>query len=169
MWLDDFFSVDHSLSYSFGLISSPEYSFESAGLSATETPRKTAKMGFYCPQSDLGRIVEEIKFSWISTESGIVVSRFLFGVITGVIMMYVASHYHVVRGNDGFYLVPKLKYNLQEVYVDTREFDPDDWLDHQNVAAAILQSNQTHLLGESTLNPLQESVQSIFSNLVPRR
>lgn len=126
-------------------------------------------MGFYCPQCGIGRIVEQIKLSWISTETGIVVSRFLFGVITGVIMMYVASHYHVVRGKDGFYLVPKLTYNLQEIYVDTRDFDPDDWLDHQNVAAAVLQSNQTHLLGESTLNPLQESVQSIFSNLVPRR
>ncbi len=95
-------------------------------------------------------------------------SRFLFGVLTGVIMMYVASHYHVVRGADGFYLVPKLTNNLSDIYVDTREFSPDDWLDHQSVAAAIMQSNQTHLLGESTLNPLQESVQSIFSNFVPR-
>ena len=101
--------------------------------------------------------------------TGIIVSRFLFGVITGVIMMYVASHYHVVRGQDGFYLVPKLTHNLQEIYVDTRDFSPQDWLDHEAVAAAILQSNQTHLLGESTLNPLQESVQNIFSNFVPNR
>ena len=101
--------------------------------------------------------------------TGIIVSRFLFGVITGVIMMYVASHYHVVRGQDGFYLVPKLTHNLQEIYVDTRDFSPQDWLDYEAVAAAILQSNQTHLLGESTLNPLQESVQNIFSNFVPNR
>ncbi|MBL6724718.1 MAG: hypothetical protein ISQ09_06500 [Rubripirellula sp.] len=96
-------------------------------------------------------------------------SRFAFGVLTGVIMMYVASHYHVVRGDDGFYLVPKLSNNLKEIYVDTREFQPDDWLDHQSVAAAIMQSNQTHLLGESAMNPLQESVQGFFSNFVPRQ
>ena len=95
-------------------------------------------------------------------------SRFLFGVVTGVILMYVALHYHVVRGNEGFYLVPKLTHNLKEIYVDTRDFNPDDWLEHQSGAAAILQSNQTHLLGESTMNPLQESVNGIFSNFVPR-
>lgn len=95
-------------------------------------------------------------------------SRFLFGVVTGVILMYVSSHYHIVRGNDGFYLVPKLTQNLRAIYVDTRDFDPDDWLEHQSVAAAILKSNQTHLLGESTMNPLQESVKGIFSNFVPR-
>lgn len=82
--------------------------------------------------------------------------------------MYVSSHYHIVRGNDGFYLVPKLTQNLRAIYVDTRDFDPDDWLEHQSVAAAILKSNQTHLLGESTMNPLQESVKGIFSNFVPR-
>ncbi len=94
-------------------------------------------------------------------------SRFLFGVFTGVALMYVALHYHVVRGNEGFYLVPKLTHNLSEIYVDTRDFEADDWIEHQSVAAAIMQSNQTHLIGETALNPLQRSVQGIFTNLLP--
>lgn len=77
-------------------------------------------------------------------------SRFLYGMITGAAMLYVAMHFHIVRGNDGVFLVPKLSNNLSEVYVDIRQYKLRDWEDHKPLAAAILKSNQTHLLNNAT-------------------
>ena len=48
--------------------------------------------------------------------------RFIAGMICGAALLYVAMHYHVVRGNEGVFLVPKISNNLSEVYVDIREF-----------------------------------------------
>ena len=53
-------------------------------------------------------------------------SRFLLGMVTGAVLLFVAMHYHVVRGNDGVFLVTKISNNLSDVYVDTREFGLSD-------------------------------------------
>ena len=63
-------------------------------------------------------------------------SRFLFGMITGAVLLFVAMHYHVVRGSEGVVLVPKISNNLSDVYVDTREFGLDDWQNHKPLAAS---------------------------------
>lgn len=99
------------------------------------------------------------------TLSRITVSRFLFGLIAGALIMYVAMHYHVVRGNQGVYLVPKLSNNLSDVYVDTRDFDIDDWRQHKPLAAAIMESNQTHLLEDASLKSFRESVRGLVDSL----
>jgi len=95
-------------------------------------------------------------------------SRFLFGMVTGAVLLYMAMHYHIVRGNDGVFLVPKISNNLSNVYVDTRAFQLSDWQRHKPLAAAILKSNQSHLLEDSSLssfrNSISQLVDGLFSN-----
>lgn len=92
-------------------------------------------------------------------------SRFFFGMITGAALLFVAMHYHVVRGNDGVFLVPKISNNLSDVYVDTREFQLGDWQQHKPLAAAIMQSNQTHLLEDSSLSSFRSTISGLVDGL----
>jgi len=96
-------------------------------------------------------------------------SRFIFGMITGALLLFVAMHYHVVRGNEGVFLVAKISNNLSDVYVDTREFGLSDWKNHKPLAAAIMQSNQSHLLDDASLNGFRESVQNLVDGLFRNR
>jgi hypothetical protein len=92
-------------------------------------------------------------------------SRFLFGMIAGAALMFIAMHYHVVRGKDGVYVVPKISNNLSDVYVDTRDYGLDDWESHKPLAAAIMQSNKQHLLEDTTLNSFRQRVGSLVDGL----
>jgi len=92
-------------------------------------------------------------------------SRFVFGMITGAALLYAAMHYHLVRGEDGFYVVPKISNNLSDIYVDTREFGLSDWQAHKPLAAAIMRSNKAHLLEDSTLNSFRDRVSSLVDGL----
>lgn len=94
--------------------------------------------------------------------------RFLFGVVAGALLMHTVMHYHVVRGNQGIYLVAKLSNNLSYIYVDTRKFDLDDWRDHKAVAAAIMKSNQTHLLEKQPLTSLRNTLGGLVDGLLNR-
>ena len=92
-------------------------------------------------------------------------SRFLFGMVTGAVLLMVAMHYHIVRGNDGVYLVPKISNNLSDVYVDTREFGLTEWNEHRPLAAAIMKSNQAHLLDDASLNTFRDRVAGLVDGL----
>ena len=92
-------------------------------------------------------------------------SRFLYGMITGAAMLYVAMHFHVVRSNDGVFLVPKLSNNLTDVYVDIRQYKLRDWETHKPLAAAIMKSNQSHLLDDAALGGFRSSVTSLVNGL----
>lgn len=96
-------------------------------------------------------------------------SRFLFGMIVGASLLYLAMHYHVVRGNDGVYIVTKISNNLSDVYVDTREFSLVDWKDHKPLAAAIMQSNQSHLLEDASLDSFRSSIRGLVDGLFSNR
>ena len=98
----------------------------------------------------------------------IAVSRFLFGMVVGAVLMYVAMHYHIVRGNQGVFLVPKLNNNLSDVFTDTREFELDDWRRHKPLAAAIMQSDQSQLLEGSSLNSFRDSIRGLVDGLFGR-
>ena len=94
-----------------------------------------------------------------------ILSRFLFGLAAGAILMFAAMHYHVVRGNHGCYLVPKLSANLSDVFVDTRRFDLEDWRNHKPLAAAIMQSDKKQLLGDSSLAGFRQTMQGLVDGL----
>ena len=92
-------------------------------------------------------------------------SRFLFGMVTGAALLFVAMHFHVVRGNEGVYVVPKISNNLSDIYVDTREFSLSDWNAHKPLAAAIMKSEQTHLLEDASLNSFRDRVGELVGGL----
>lgn len=92
-------------------------------------------------------------------------SRFFFGMIVGASLLYVAMHFHVVRGKQGVFLVSKISNNLSDVYVDTREFSLSDWQQHKPLAAAIMKSNQTQLLEDSSLTGFRSSVSGLVDGL----
>ena len=89
--------------------------------------------------------------------------------ITGAVLLYVAMHYHVVRGNDGIFIVTKINNGLSDVYVDTREFQLNDWKEHKSLAAAIMQSNQSQLLEDSSISSVRESVGGVVDGLIRNR
>ena len=92
--------------------------------------------------------------------------QFMAGMICGAALLYAAMHYHIVRGKDGITLVPKISNNLSDVYVDIRQFKLTDWKDHKPLAAAILQSDQAHLLEDASLNSFRDSVRGLVDGLL---
>lgn len=95
-------------------------------------------------------------------------SRFIFGMLAGAMLLYTSMHYHLVHGKEGVYLVKKISNNLSDVYVDTRSFGLEDWKSHKPLAAAIMQSDQSHLLEGSPLAGFRESVQGLVDELFTR-
>jgi hypothetical protein len=91
--------------------------------------------------------------------------QFVTGMICGGALLFGAMHYHFIRGNDGISLVPKISNNLSDIYVDIREFQLTDWQQHKPLAAAILDSNQAHLLEDSSLNSFRESMRGLVDGL----
>ena len=87
------------------------------------------------------------------------------GMICGAALLLIAMHYHIVRGNDGIVLVPKISNNLADVYVDIREFDLQQWKNHKPLAAAIMKSNQAHLLEDSAHQSFGNTVKDLFDGL----
>lgn len=85
-------------------------------------------------------------------------SRFFFGMICGAALLYTSMHYHVIRSDKGFHLVPKLSQNLSNVYVDIRDYSVADWQDRKIVAAAIVKADQSDLLGGTAVSDLRDSV-----------
>ena len=95
-------------------------------------------------------------------------SRFFFGMLAGAAILYVAMHFHFVRGESGVFLVPKTTSNLSDVYVDIREFRLEHWKAHRPLAKAIMVSNQKHLVKETPPLAFRETVQEVLSGFLSR-
>ncbi|NND99317.1 MAG: hypothetical protein HKN47_18515 [Pirellulaceae bacterium] len=91
--------------------------------------------------------------------------QFFFGMICGAGLLFVAMHYHVVHGNHGITLVPKISNNLSDAYVDIREFSLDDWKEHKPLAAAIMRSNHGHLIEDSAQNAFADSMRGLVDSV----
>ncbi|MCD0460403.1 hypothetical protein [Roseiconus lacunae] len=92
-------------------------------------------------------------------------SKFLAGMFCGALLLFVAMHYHVVHGNNGVVLVPKISNNLSNVYTDIRDFDLNDWRQHKSLAAAIMQSSQSQLLEDSAYRNFGQSMRQAVDHL----
>ncbi len=91
--------------------------------------------------------------------------QFVTGMVCGAALLYGAMHYHFIRGKDGVTMVPKISNSLNDIYVDIREFELTHWQQHKPLAAAIMQSNQSHLLEDSSLNSFRESMRGLVDGL----
>tara|TARA_R110002073_G_scaffold107448_10_gene242161 strand:+ start:3224 stop:3511 length:288 start_codon:yes stop_codon:yes gene_type:complete len=92
-------------------------------------------------------------------------SRFLAGMVCGAVLLFLAMHYHVVRGKEGVFLVPKISNNLSGVYVDIRDFRLSDWQEHKSLAAAMVKNNRSDLLEDASLNGFRTQVSSLVDGL----
>lgn len=96
-------------------------------------------------------------------------SRFLFGMIFGAATLYAALHYHVVRGDQGVFLVPKSETSLSAIYTDVREFTIGDWRDHRELAFAISKSNRTQLIDGTSSDAIGNTLDSVVDGLLADR
>ena len=92
-------------------------------------------------------------------------TRFIAGMITGAVLLYTSMHYHVVRGDRGYYLVPKMSQNFSDIYVDTRGFELDDWRSHKPLAAAIMQSGEESLIQDSAMGSFGNQINRLVGEL----
>ncbi len=90
------------------------------------------------------------------------VMTFFLGMVVGGGLLYTAEHYHMVRAQDGFHLIPKTESKLAATYVDIRNFSPADWAQHADVAMAITNAKQGQLLENSATQSLQDGLQELF-------
>ncbi|QDS98059.1 hypothetical protein [Adhaeretor mobilis] len=92
------------------------------------------------------------------------ISTFITGMLVGGALVYMALHYHLVRATDGMHLVPKAESSIASTYVDIRSFGPRDWLDHPNLAAAMMKSGQEELMDSTMDNTLQNGIDRLLGS-----
>lgn len=90
---------------------------------------------------------------------------FFLGFILGGITVYGSLHFHVIRGEDGFQVLPKLQATFSQTYVDIRGFGLDDWNRHRLLAAAITRSGKTELFRGAAVEPVQGAVTDFFNTI----
>ena len=83
----------------------------------------------------------------------------------GALLLFVVMHYHIVRGNNGVVLVPKISNNLAGIYTDIRAFDLQDWQSHKALAAAIMRSNQSDLLEDSAHRSFGDAMRRVVDDV----
>lgn len=91
---------------------------------------------------------------------------FLFGAIVGATLVYGAQRFHVVRSDEGFYLVEKVSAGFSESYVDIRNFTLSDWANHKSLAAALLRAKKEHLLKDSAGDSFREDIRTALNQLL---
>jgi hypothetical protein len=95
---------------------------------------------------------------------------FAVGCLVGGAVVYTSLKYHVVRANDGVHLIPKVTSDLNDIFVDIRDFTLTDWDQHRTLAIAIVRDEKGHLLEESANLELRGRVDSVLDALgTPQR
>ena len=83
------------------------------------------------------------------------VTLFLLGFLAGVLLLFSATRYHVVRARDGIHLIPRLEQGYADLYCDIRGFTLSDWAAHQDLAFAILKADRQPILEAAAARPCQ--------------
>ena len=96
-------------------------------------------------------------------------ARFIAGMFCGALLLFAVMHYHVVRGDRGVVLVPKISNNFTDVYTDVRDFDLQDWKSHKPLAAAIMHSSREDLLDDAAQRSVGNTVKRMVDDLFSRR
>lgn len=94
------------------------------------------------------------------------VSAFLAGIVVGMATLHTVMSYHLVQSKDGIHLIAKTPARLSESFVDIRSFTFSDWSGHPQLASALVQAGQQHLLGDSAATSLRQSVHDLVPGTV---
>lgn len=92
-------------------------------------------------------------------------SKFFMGLVMGAVIVYTTMHFHLVRGQNGWFLVEKVTSDFSDTYIDIRGFSLSDWKQHKPLAAAIIKSDRSELLNDATLTGFRENVHSVVDRL----
>ncbi|QDT56768.1 hypothetical protein Pan44_48280 [Caulifigura coniformis] len=80
---------------------------------------------------------------------------FLFGLILGAGLSFIALRYHVVRYSEGFMLVPRTDQPpIRSAYADVREWGTAMWKQYPELAAALVADGQAKLVADSLTDDL---------------
>lgn len=94
---------------------------------------------------------------------------FIFGMIVGGLLIYGGLHYHVINTPSGLHLVPKVNSTLAETYVDVRGWGVAEWMQHKDVAAALLAADRQDLMQSAAEDSVRTSIDRIFPQEDNRR
>jgi hypothetical protein len=94
------------------------------------------------------------------------IGTFVTGMATGAALLAGATHYHLVRGKEGVFVVRKVQNNLADIYVDTRDFTVEDWMNHRMLAVAIMQAEKGEVFDDSSLKTFRGTVQELANGLL---
>jgi len=92
-------------------------------------------------------------------------SSFLMGIVVGGAFVFASLKFHLIRAEDGFYLVPKVNSEFRHAYVDIRGFGGAQWSEHRWLAAALVRSNKQHLLQGAVPAGFAEGVRNAIDSL----
>ncbi|MCA9084367.1 MAG: hypothetical protein KDA81_09945 [Planctomycetaceae bacterium] len=91
---------------------------------------------------------------------------FLFGLLTGSGIMFVALQYHVVQSHEGFRVVPRTpQHALGLAYADVRNWDAEQWADRPELTRALVAHGSTDLIAKSVADSVVGSVSTENSTL----
>ena len=86
---------------------------------------------------------------------------FFLGIIVGAALCYGASNFHVVRAQDGFHLVQKVRAGLADAYVDVRTFAVSDWSARPDLVAALVRENKQYIMTGNAAEAIQQQVKQL--------
>jgi hypothetical protein len=90
---------------------------------------------------------------------------FLLGLALGTVLAFVTLRYHVVRANDSFHLVPRQGAQLDDLYVDIREFDLKAWKEHRSLMIDIIAAKKENLISDSATNSISKRLDNLFGDV----
>ena len=84
---------------------------------------------------------------------------FLLGVVIGFGLYHAAINYHFLYAADGLHMVHKTPPRFEEIYIDVREFTPQDWVAHPELAAAVEKAGKQEVITNAVGNAVKEAVE----------
>jgi hypothetical protein len=94
---------------------------------------------------------------------------FIFGMVVGGLLIYGGLNYHIINTPSGLHLVPKVNSTLAETYVDVRGWGVAEWMQHKDVAAALLAADRQDLMQSAAEDSLRTGLDRILPQGNDRR
>jgi len=89
---------------------------------------------------------------------------FIFGMVVGGLLIYGGLNYHIINTPSGLHLVPKVNSTLAETYVDVRGWGVAEWMQHKDVAAALLAADRQDLMQSAA----EDSIRTGLDRILPQ-
>lgn len=102
------------------------------------------------------------------TDTGPFMNRFtsfLAGMVVGATGLFVSMNYYVVRASDGTHFVPKIAAKIEFPYYDIRNYDLQDWQNHQALALALVKAKKSDVLQGSSFDSFRRQAEDLLGRI----